>query len=294
MIILLNKPFDVLCQFTGPQDRPTLAAFVKQPDVYPAGRLDADSEGLLVLTDDGALSHRLTDPQHKLAKTYLAQIEGAPREAQLERLRRGVMLNDGPAAVVGVKVLAKAPGWLWTRDPPVRFRKHIATHWLELSISEGRNRQVRRMTAAVGLPTLRLVRLRVGPYELGTLAPGESRIVDTLQLQRRSTTATMSISRWCIDQRADGMAPGLRRLYNKPWASRTISPATPRPIATPDPPIPKRSTTGSLRNAPPAMWCGTPVAATVRLRWRWRSGSPRCSPPIPAPRRSIARSPIRA
>lgn len=175
--LLFNKPYGVLCQFTDREGRPTLADFVDVPGVYAAGRLDFDSEGLLVLTDDGRLVHALADARAKTTKAYLVQVEGVPRAAQLEKLRRGVTLNDGPTAAAQVKLLAKAPGWLWPRDPPVRFRRHVPTHWLELAITEGRNRQVRRMTAHVGLPTLRLVRTRVGPYELGDLAPGKWRTV---------------------------------------------------------------------------------------------------------------------
>ena len=169
--LLFNKPYGVLCQFTDREGRPTLADFVAVPGVYAAGRLDFDSEGLLVLSDDGALIHSLA----KTAKTYVVQVEGVPLAAQLEQLQRGIVLNDGPTAPAQVKLLAKAPGWLWPRDPPVRFRKHIPTHWLELTITEGRNRQVRRMTAHVGLPTLRLVRTRVGSHELGDLLPGSWR-----------------------------------------------------------------------------------------------------------------------
>jgi 23S rRNA pseudouridine2457 synthase len=179
MLILLNKPYGVLCQFTDHSDPPkrTLAEFIRTADVYPAGRLDFDSEGLVVLTDDGALAHRLTDPRHKLAKTYVVQVEGTPDPSALDRLRRGVVLNDGPTLPADVEMLAAAPDWLWPRDPPVRFRKSVPDAWLQLSIREGRNRQVRRMTAAVGLPTLRLVRVGMGSFELGALAPGESRIV---------------------------------------------------------------------------------------------------------------------
>jgi 23S rRNA pseudouridine2457 synthase len=179
MLILFNKPYGVLCQFTDRSDppRPTLAEFIDAPNVYPAGRLDFDSEGLLVLTDDGALAHRLTDPKHKLGKTYLVQVEGTPDERALASLRAGVALNDGPTLPADVRALDGAPGGLWPRDPPVRFRKSVPDAWLELTIREGRNRQVRRMTAAVGLPTLRLIRLRVGPYALADLAPGESRFV---------------------------------------------------------------------------------------------------------------------
>ena len=176
MIVLLNKPYGVLCQFTDREGRPTLADHVRVPRVYPAGRLDHDSEGLLVLTDDGALAHRLTDPRHKGAKTYLVQVEGTPAEAQLRALRNGVVLNDGATRPAQAQCVA-APKWLWPRDPPVRFRKTVPDTWLELTLREGRNRQVRRMTAAVGLPTLRLIRTRVGDYTLGDLAPGQSRVL---------------------------------------------------------------------------------------------------------------------
>ena len=180
MLILFNKPYGVLCQFTDRSEPPkrTLAEFIRIPDVYPAGRLDFDSEGLVVLTDDGALAHRLTDPRHKLAKTYLVQVEGTADASSLNRLRAGVDLNDGRTLPAEVEALDAAPNWLWPRDPPIRFRKSIPDAWLRLTIREGRNRQGRRMTAAVGLPTLRLIRVRVGDQELGRLAPGQSRVVD--------------------------------------------------------------------------------------------------------------------
>ncbi len=179
MLILFNKPFDVLCQFTdrSAQPRRTLADFGLPPGVYPAGRLDRDSEGLLLLTDDGALAHRITDPRHKQPKTYLAQVEGTPDEAALQRLRRGVALNDGSTRPADARMLPHAPRGLWPRDPPVRFRKSVPDAWIELTIREGRNRQVRRMTAAVGLPTLRLIRTRVGEHALDGLAPGQHRVV---------------------------------------------------------------------------------------------------------------------
>ena len=179
MLILFNKPFDVLCQFTdrGAQPRRTLAEFDLPPKVYPAGRLDRDSEGLLLLTDDGALAHRITDPRHKQPKTYLAQVEGTPDEAALQGLRHGVPLNDGVTRPADARVLPHASKELWPRDPPVRHRKTVPDAWIELTIREGRNRQVRRMTAAVGLPTLRLIRTRVGEHALGDLAPGAFRIV---------------------------------------------------------------------------------------------------------------------
>ena len=180
MLIAFNKPYGVLCQFTDRNDPPrrTLAEFISVPDVYPAGRLDFDSEGLLLLTNDGALANRLTDPRHKLPKTYLAQVEGAPSVAQLSQLRQGVLLNDGSTAPAQTTLLAQAPAWLWPRDPPVRFRKTVPDAWIELTIHEGRNRQVRRMTAAAGLPTLRLIRVRVGGVALDGLALGDKRIVE--------------------------------------------------------------------------------------------------------------------
>ncbi|MBB6248139.1 rRNA large subunit pseudouridine synthase E [Rhodanobacter sp. A1T4] len=176
MLIALNKPYGVLCQFTDENGRRTLADFVRQKDVYAAGRLDQDSEGLLLLTDDGALAHRLTDPRHKQPKTYVAQVDGEINETALSALRNGVLLNDGPSLPATAERIDE-PGWLWPRDPPVRFRKHLPTSWLSLSIREGRNRQVRRMTAAVGFPTLRLIRVRVGDYVLDGLASGETRML---------------------------------------------------------------------------------------------------------------------
>ncbi len=172
MLIAFNKPFGVLSQFTDRSvpPRPTLAAFGLPPDVYAAGRLDADSEGLLLLTDDGPLAHRLSDPRHKQAKTYWVQVEGLPGEAALAGLRAGVDLNDGMTLPADVRVIA--PPALWPRDPPVRFRKTVPDAWIELAITEGRNRQVRRMTAAVGLPTLRLVRVGIGQHRVDGLAPG--------------------------------------------------------------------------------------------------------------------------
>lgn len=177
MIVLLNKPFNVLCQFTDREGRATLAQFVRQPGVYAAGRLDFDSEGLVLLTDDGALTARIADPKHKLPKTYVVQLEGVPTEPQLAKLRAGVALNDGPTLPAQARLLARAPGWLWARDPPVRFRKNVPTAWIELVLREGRNRQVRRMTAAVGLPTLRLIRTRIGDFALDGLKPGQSRAI---------------------------------------------------------------------------------------------------------------------
>lgn len=174
MLILFNKPFDVLTQFTDGAGRRTLADFGLPPGVYPAGRLDRDSEGLLLLTDDGRLQARIADPRHGMEKTYLVQVEGAPSESDLEPLCRGVTLKDGPTRPAKARLIA--PPALWPRDPPVRFRKTVPDTWIEVRIQEGRNRQVRRMTAAIGFPTLRLVRWRIGDWALDSLSPGEWRI----------------------------------------------------------------------------------------------------------------------
>nr|WP_223176760.1 pseudouridine synthase [Sphingomonas hominis] len=172
-MIAFNKPFGVLTQFTdakSPTKRATLSDFIEVPGVYPAGRLDRDSEGLLLLTDDGRMQARIADPKFKLPKTYLVQVEGVANDAALASLRAGVMLNDGPTRPAEVEAIA--PPDLWPRNPPIRYRASVPDCWLRLTIREGRNRQVRRMTAAVGLPTLRLVRWSIGEWTVGDLAPG--------------------------------------------------------------------------------------------------------------------------
>ncbi|MGR3638110.1 pseudouridine synthase [Alterinioella nitratireducens] len=173
-VILFNKPHDVLSQFTDKgsvgSPRKTLSDYIEFPGVYPAGRLDRDSEGLMVLTDDGRLQARITQPRAKMAKTYLAQVEGAPSPGQIAALRSGVTLKDGPTRPAGARLID--PPEIWPRVPPVRFRKSVPDAWIELTLTEGRNRQVRRMTAAVGLPTLRLIRWRIGGWSLDGIAPG--------------------------------------------------------------------------------------------------------------------------
>jgi len=178
----LFKPYDVLTQFTDESGRATLKDFVPVPGVYPVGRLDRDSEGLLILTDDGSLAHRLSDPRFEHPKTYWAQVEGIPEEEAIAKIRRGIILKDGPTRPAGAMLLEGAPD-LPDRPVPIRFRKNVPTRWLELILREGRNRQVRRMTAAVGYPTLRLVRVAVGAIQLGDLKPGEWRDLDEAEMR---------------------------------------------------------------------------------------------------------------
>lgn len=173
-IILLNKPFQVISQYSEHEGKVTLAEYIKHPNVYPAGRLDYDSEGLLLLTSNGPLQHRLTDPKHKLPKTYWAQVEGEISEQALQDLRSGVQLKDGMTRPAKARKIDQPQ--VWDRNPPIRYRANIPTSWVELTICEGRNRQVRRMTAAVGYPTLRLIRRSIGPWSIDSLQPGENRI----------------------------------------------------------------------------------------------------------------------
>jgi 23S rRNA pseudouridine2457 synthase len=171
-IILLNKPFNVLCQFTDNVGRSTLADYITTNNVYPAGRLDYDSEGLVVLTDDGGLQQHISNPKNKLDKTYWVQVEGLVDNSALEPLRQGIALSDGPCRPARVKLI-DSPS-LWPRNPPIRQRKNCPTSWLEITINEGRNRQIRRMTAAINFPTLRLIRVKVGSWSINELQPGES------------------------------------------------------------------------------------------------------------------------
>ncbi len=177
MIVLFNKPFNVVCQFSAHEKHATLKDYITIPDVYAAGRLDTDSEGLLILTDDGRLQHRLSDPKHKEIKTYWVQVEGAPSDNDLQPLRTGVDLGDFFTKPADVKIIAE-PDHLWPRNPPIRERKAIPTTWLQIRISEGKNRQVRRMTAKVGFPTLRLIRYAIGAYTLDNIGVGEYQVLN--------------------------------------------------------------------------------------------------------------------
>jgi 23S rRNA pseudouridine2457 synthase len=192
MLILFNKPYGVICQFSGDGMHPTLKDYLQIPGVYPAGRLDMDSEGLLILTDDGTLQHKISHPRHKQAKTYWVQVEGNPTPEALEQLRRGVNLGDFITQPATANLIPEPPG-LWPRNPPVRFRKAIPTSWIELIIREGKNRQVRRMTAKVGFPTLRLIRYRIGDWSLDELVPGEWREMPAAKKENKPVNCSQVI-----------------------------------------------------------------------------------------------------
>ena len=199
-LLIFNKPYGVLCQFRDRDDRATLADYIDVPGVYPAGRLDRDSEGLVLLTDDGSLQHRISHPRFKLSKIYWVQVEGIPGAEALERLRRGVDLKDGPTRRAMARRIPE-PDDIWPRDPPIRYRARIPTAWISLSIQEGRNRQVRRMTSTVGLPTLRLIRYAVGGLTLDELAPGTWRIADPARVFNERWTTIKNRSRDRRDRR---------------------------------------------------------------------------------------------
>jgi 23S rRNA pseudouridine2457 synthase len=184
-LLLFNKPYGVLSQFTDPEcgDRGTLSDYLEAPGYRPAGRLDFDSEGLLILTNNGKIQSQIAHPKHKMTKVYWAQVEGEPDEASLMRFERGLILKDGPTLPAKARRIEEPPK-LWSREPPIRVRAKIPTAWLEIELSEGRNRQVRRMTAAIGFPTLRLIRYAIGAWSLGALLPGESQVVDAPTMQQ--------------------------------------------------------------------------------------------------------------
>ena len=209
MLIRFNKPYGVLSQFTPEGRWRGLKDFIDLPGVYVAGRLDADSEGLLLLTDDGALQARISHPRHKMDKTYWVQVEGTPSAEALQQLRDGVLLNDGPTLPAQVAQIDE-PAGLWPRDPPIRERQHIPTAWLALTIREGRNRQVRRMTAAVGLPTLRLIRAAIGPYTLDGLAPGAFDTLDASAATAAAAAPARRLAAKAASRAAAPRAPGAR------------------------------------------------------------------------------------
>jgi 23S rRNA pseudouridine2457 synthase len=220
-----------MSQFSPIGDKTTLAQYIDIPNVYPAGRLDYDSEGLLLLTGDGNLQHRISHPKHKLAKTYWVQVEGQPDSTAQQLLRAGVLLNDGPTLPAGVRLLDEPE--LWPRQPPIRTRQTIPTHWLEIIISEGRNRQVRRMTAAVGLPTLRLIRVAIGPWQLHDLQPGAWRSVDVAAPPPQNPAANSPTQKSTAHKNASPARTSSRNSTVKKAAQKNGEPSSaPRKIRT--------------------------------------------------------------
>lgn len=241
-LILLNKPVSVLCQFRDKEGRPTLADFISLPGVYPAGRLDHDSEGLLLLTDDGQLQSCIADPRWKLPKTYWAQVEGDIGEEALEKLRRGVELNDGHTLPADAEKLVDPA--LWERHPPIRYRARIPSSWIALTIHEGRNRQVRRMTAAVGFPTLRLVRVAIGPWRLDGLAPGEWRAIEVRPGDIPGFTVGAALA---ASEAFPSPQPSPRKAGRGRFKAKTSDQRPLRHFSLPQPNKPPRSPTPSSR-----------------------------------------------
>lgn len=228
-LLLFNKPFGVLSQFTHGDARPTLAQYIKLPNVYPAGRLDHDSEGLLLLTDNGQLQHQIAHPAHKLPKTYWVQVEGAPNSYALTRLRQGVELKDGITLPAEARLIPTPQ--LWERNPPIRQRQNIPTQWLEIIISEGKNRQIRRMTAAVGHPTLRLVRVKIGNWDLEGIPQGDYKIIN-------------------VPLPSPSAAPAKRHSGKKPVSARPVG-SKPKPQTTPKPKTTPKTSQGKTKPAAP-------------------------------------------
>lgn len=222
MLLMLNKPYGVICQFSPHETHPTLAQYVQVPNVYPAGRLDTDSEGLLLLTDDGRLQNQISHPLHKKPKTYLVQVEGSPSDAACQQLRKGVELNDGMTSPAQVQIINE-PDWLWERHPPIRSRISIPTHWLSITIVEGRNRQIRRMTAAVGLPTLRLIRTHIGEFSLWD---AQAQLLESGAMRWIDQTLSMNLKNRSVTDKPLKAKTGYQKDFKYP-SKKSISPQRP-------------------------------------------------------------------